>query len=154
MTRQARTLIVLGLFGLFGVVALGVMARRYGTLLEARVASGAASGAASGGSAARTADEAERRVRAFVVVRELVADEVGRSHDRPVPERQERLERVLAHALDAERLDREEYERIASMLRTWERAGTPPAAPYLSPLSRRRAYLDSLPTGPLEAPGP
>ena len=146
MTRQARTLIVLGLFGLFGVVALGVMARRYGALLEARVA--------SGGSPARTAAEAERRVRAFVVVRELVADEVGRSHDRPVPERRERLERVLEHALDTERLDRDEYERIASMLRTWDRAGTPPAAPYLSPLSRRRAYLESLPTGPLEPRGP
>ena len=141
MSRQARTLLVLGLFGLFGVVTLGVMARRYGALLEARQATGGP---------ARTDAEAERRVSAFVAVRERVADEVGRSQGRTEAERQERIERVLLHALESERLERDEYARIASMLRTWDADGSPPPTPYLSPLSRRREYLQSLPTGPLE----
>ena len=54
MTRQARTLVLLAVFGLCGVVALGVLARRYGALLEARVAHGSAL-------PARSEAEAERR---------------------------------------------------------------------------------------------
>ena len=137
MTRQARTLIVLGVFGVCGVVALGAMARRYAALLETRVAVDAP---------AATAAEAERRVNAFVLAREDLAQEVGRSAGRPPAERAERLERVLQAALDRERLPRAEYDRISSMLDAWDRQGTPPSAPYLSPLARRRAYLAELPT--------
>ena len=137
MSRQARTLVLLGVFALVGVVALGVLARRYGTLLEAQARSGPAL-------PARSEAEAERRVAAFVTVRERLADELGRSRGRPAAEVQERLARVLAYALESERLDRAEYERIGSMVRDWERQGAPPPAPYLSPLARRREYLRSL----------
>jgi hypothetical protein len=136
MTRQTRTLIVLGLFGVCGVLALGAMARRYATLLEARV------GAKT---PAESAAEAERRVNAFVLVRERLAEEIARSAAEPAAERRRRLEQVLTERLAREALARDEYERIAAMLAAWERDGTPPAAPYLSPLARRRAYLAELP---------
>jgi uncharacterized protein YdiU (UPF0061 family) len=136
MTRQTRTLLVLGLFGVCGVLALGAMARRYATLLEARVGTKAP---------AESAAEAERRVNAFVVARERVAEEVARSAAKSEDERRQRLEQVLTQALAREALSRDEYERIAGMLAAWERDGTPPASPYLSPLARRRAYLKELP---------
>jgi len=130
-------LVVLGVFGLCGVVALGVLARRYGALLEARARNGPAA-------PARSEAEAERRVGAFVAARERLTDEFGRSRGRPASEVQERLERVLEHALESERLERTESERIGSMIRDWEREGTPPSAPYLAPLARRRGYLRRL----------
>ena len=136
MTRQTRTLLVLGLFGVCGVLALGAMARRYATLLETRVGARAP---------AESAAEAERRVNAFVLARERVAEEIARSAAAPENERRQRLEQALTQTLAREGLSRDEYERIAGMLAAWEREGTPPAAPYLSPLARRRAYLKELP---------
>jgi len=143
MTREARTVLVLGLFGLAGVVVLGMMARRYGAILEAHPG-------ASVAGPVRTDAEAVRCVEAFASVRERLHDEFERSRERPASEIRERLDRERDHALLAVGLEREEYDRIAAMLATWDRDGTPPPAPYLGALSRRRGVLRSLGTGPFD----
>ena len=141
LTRPARTLLILGLFGLAAVAALGVMARRYGAILESRVVD-------AGNRPARTAAAAESRIRAFVAVRERLADERGRSQERTDAERRERLARVLEHALESEGLARDEHDRIEGMVRGWERDGTAPPEPYRTPLARVREYLQEIESTP------
>jgi len=135
LTRSTRTLLVLSVLGVGGVVALDLMARRYADLLDRAPGDGASAGAIGAapapGGGSRAAGEAERLVEAYVRVREDLASngvEPGGA------------EAALARALAAHDLGPTAWARLRTLHRDWA-AGEPVAPAFAASFEARRDRL-------------
>lgn len=132
MTRGTRTIVVMGLIAVGGVVSLAWMAQRYGDVLSRR------------GGAARpqaTTDElpdsdADRLVEAYLRVRSILA---GAHDDSPAAAQERGV--TLTEALAAHGLAPEQYQELEAMHRAWRSDSPEVPAAYREAFDRRRERL-------------
>lgn len=141
MSRQARLLVLLALFGLGAVLALGIVAQRY-----ARLALDGDDGAPGEENAAHGSGAAG--VEAFVEVREAMHRVIaGSGAAGPDPLR---LLRARDRALAASSLDELAYRAVRSRYRAWRAGRRELAEPLTSALDGRRARLERADLGVYE----
>jgi hypothetical protein len=122
MARETRTLVVLAVLAVGGVVALDLMARRYTDLLDP---------GDPGEIAAAGADaEADRLVEQYVRVREALAESASAAD----------TEAALTRALAAHGLGRTAWMRVEAMHRQWA-AGRAVAPAFAAAFDARRDRL-------------
>ena len=154
MSREARTLLVLGLMSLVAVVVLGGMAHRYQNALERRDES-TATVANRVGSRSESAPRRLRsstgvaeidRLDAFLRVRSALRSAIdGGTTDEPA------LREVRARKLVETGLSGEEYLELRGSYRRWKSGGVGLAEAQARRLEERRAELEAVDLGRFEA---
>lgn len=143
MTRPTRTLLILGVMAIGGLIALAMMAQRYGEALEGRQHRAAPRRQGEGTHAA----DAEHHVIALVSIRRALKTALDGQRDRTETEVRAALRSTLSDQLRAHDLDRDEYRRIESVFRAWRAGNEEVPAGYREALDRRTDELDDLGLG-------
>jgi len=164
MSREARLLLVLGVFGVIAVVALGSMARRYRGVLEKREERQTVQAARVDSSRSRMHDrsiapqiEAARSARievdSFIRVRRILREslQVEATTDQAPQASSERLSEAMTPALADAGLTPEAYQRVRGLYRSWKSGAGRVGEPFRSALNGRRADLDGVGLGPYES---
>lgn len=138
MSREARTLLVLGLMSLVAVVVLGGMAHRYEKALERRDDTPATATHRGG----PWADELD----AFLRVRRALRNAIDRGATGEAV-----LREIRAEALVQIGLSGDDYLRIRELYRRWKSGVAGPADAQLRGLEQRRAELEAVDLGRYEA---
>jgi hypothetical protein len=156
MTRTSRTLLVLGLMSIGTVIVLGMMARRYTQVLEARQQAESASARSAGDVSGALLDSAaERNVQAYLYVTSALkqaAEAMGEreaSTEAGIDKLRMTFERVLVES----RLDRSGFQEMDGVVRAWEAGSQEVSQAYRRELDRRAAEVRESRTGaydPLE----
>jgi hypothetical protein len=137
----------MGLIAVGAVVALAMMAQRYGDVIERSRSDGGSRATRQATVAELPEAEAERYVRALVDVRQALKRALEELDGSSENEIRAALRRVLARELADRGLDRTEYQEIESVFRAWQ-AGSPdvPRA-FDEALGRRADDLSELDLG-------
>jgi len=136
MSRTTRTLLALGLMAVGAVVALAMMAQRYGEVLDRR-RGGARAGQPEG--EVLPGSEADRLVGAYLAVLFRAGSAGG-----------EDLDRVLAN----EGIDRETFQELDGIARAWAEGSSEVPVAYAEALDRRGSEVRDLLDEGYESRGP
>jgi len=156
MTRTSRTLLVLVLMSIGTVVVLGMMARRYTRVLEARQQTENASRrSAADVSGALLDSAAERNVQAYLYVTSALkqAAEAMGEQEASTEAGIEKLRMTFERVLVESRLDRGGFQEMDGVVRAWEAGSQEVSQAYRRELDRRAAEVRDSRTGvydPLE----
>ena len=156
MTRTSRTLLVLGLMSIGTVIVLGMMARRYTRVLEARQQTENASPRSAGDDSGALLDSAaERNVQAYLYVTSALkqAAEAMGEQEASTEVGIDKLRMTFERALVESRLDRGGFQEMDGVVRAWEAGSQEVSQAYRRELDRRAAEVRDSRTGaydPLE----
>ena len=163
MSREARLLLMLGVFGVIAVIALGSMARRYQTVLEKRDdretfqasrvdASRSRARDRSMASQIEQARSARLEVDSFIRVRRMLRENL--SVEAPADQQPElsveRLSEAMYAALADSGLERAAYQKVRQLYRSWKSGAGRVGEPFRSALDGRRADLEGVSLGRYE----
>jgi hypothetical protein len=151
MSREARTLLVLGLMSLVAVVVLGGMAHRYQKALERRDDTPATVTHRGGPWAARSPQRVQDpravdELDAFLRVRRALRNAIDRGATGEAV-----LREIRAEALVQIGLSGNDYLRVRELYRRWKSGGAGAANAQLRGLEQRRAELEAVDLGRYEA---
>jgi hypothetical protein len=158
MTRQSRTLLILGVMGIACVVLLGLMANRYGAILQrmketeesrprATTHAAAPQIPAPAGSTEVSGAAPAQAVASYIVVRRALKERL----DAPEVDGETAFVVERERALSDNGVRPTEYARVRGLYREWRHEPASVERDYAEIFRRRRAELARLDLGPYES---